>query len=112
MFVVCSSGYEFAFPLYLIILITASRQVTYYLPLVTGASSTTKRGAEAFQRVLITRCCYGRTILGQQLNQNGQQPHQVVGARLLMCVLLLSKFWLKLTDVKRHCRKVRHLSTT
>ena len=23
-----------------------------------------------------------------------------------------SKFWLKLTDVKRHCRKIGHLSTT
>ena len=32
--------------------------------------------------------------------------------RRLTKVGVTSKFWLKLTDVKRLCRKVEHLSTT
>ena len=32
--------------------------------------------------------------------------------RRLTKVGATSKFWLKLADVKRHCRKVGHLSTT
>ena len=31
--------------------------------------------------------------------------------RRLTKVGVTSKFWLKMIDLKRHCRKVRHLST-
>ena len=35
-----------------------------------------------------------------------------ISFRRLIKVGVTSKFWLKLTDVKGHCRKVGHLSTT
>ena len=35
-----------------------------------------------------------------------------ISFRRLTKVSLTSKFWLKLTDVNRHCRKVGHMSTT
>ena len=42
------------------------------------------------------------------LNVSGVQ----ISFRRLTKVGVSSKFWLKLTDVKRHCRKIGHLSTT